>query len=438
MSSSSSAERPRPGVVGIAYSPTFLLHGSVLKRREAERPARLEAIRDVLVESGAWARLAQLPTRPATDEELCLVHSAAYVKRLSRLAALPSVDEQRARCKELMLEGEDLIFNEHTVSCARLAAGSCIEAVEAVLRRPQGDACASASASASEASASASEASPSTATAPIPPITRAIAVVRPPGHHAEAHCAQGFCVFNNVAVAARHAVARLNVQRLLVVDWDVHHGNGTQREFLHDARVLYASVHRHDAGRFYPRSELAGADTVGRGAAAGRTVNVAWSGGGHGDAEYQAAWDRVVLPVARAFAPELVLVSAGFDAARGDAMGECDVTPRGFAALTRQLVALPSAQGRIVLVLEGGYHLPSLSASVAACVDALLDPDPSLDPDPNPNPSPSDSNHDHDSDQDGQAAAFLRGVRESPVDPGALASIAATVKAHQPYWPGLT
>jgi histone deacetylase 6 len=143
-----------------------------------------------------------------------------------------------------------------------------------------------------------------------------MAIIRPPGHHAEAHHARGFCIINNVAVAASHARRALGARRVLVVDWDVHHGNGTQRMFLNDPTVLYFSVHRYDHGRFFPHSLDGAPEAVGAGPGEGFTVNVAWNGPGMGDGEYLEAWRRVLMPIARAFEPDLVLVSAGFDGAQ--------------------------------------------------------------------------------------------------------------------------
>ncbi|RHY90422.1 hypothetical protein DYB37_006849 [Aphanomyces astaci] len=175
------------------------------------------------------------------------------------------------------------------------------------------------------------------------------AIVRPPGHHAEPTHAMGFCMFNNVAVAAAAAVAKFGLKRVLILDWDIHHGNGTEHMFETDPTVLYCSLHRYDdQGAFYPGTGAP--DSVGSGAGTGFNVNVGWPGGGVGDAEYLAAFDSLLMPIFRAYAPELVLVSAGFDSALGDPLGRCRLTPPGYAHLTHMLSSL--AEGKIVLALE--------------------------------------------------------------------------------------
>jgi len=180
----------------------------------------------------------------------------------------------------------------------------------------------------------------------------------------------GFCLFNNVAVAARYAREKLRVRRVLIVDWDVHHGNGTHLTFESDPNVLYFSIHRHDNGKFFPDGPLGSAESVGKNGAEGRCVNVPWPHGGMKDADYLYAFERVLMPIAREFDPELVLVSAGFDAAEGDPIGGCHVTSRGYAQMTHLLRSL--AGGNLVIALEGGYNLSAISLGAAAVTAVLL------------------------------------------------------------------
>lgn len=222
----------------------------------------------------------------------------------------------------------------------------------------------------------------------------------------------GFCILNNVAVAARHLQKCGLAKRILILDWDIHHGNGTQKIFLSDPTVLFISLHRHDHGRFYPHGVEGSSSFVGEEPAMGFSVNVAWNGPGITDADYLAAFLRVVLPIAMDFQPDFVLVSAGFDAAEGDPIGQCKVTPRGFALMTHLLTTL--ANGKILLVLEGGYNIPGIAACAEACMRVLLgEPVATLPPSPD--------------------LAVLTETSSS-----ALHSIEATVRAQSKYWSART
>lgn len=308
--------------------------------KHMECPQRLIVIRSALEGARLVSRCLRVPCREATKEEICAVHSLQHVDDVDKIVGLETQGEIDAECNERY---NSVYMNSSSRRCASLAAGSAVALVKEVVSGA---------------------------------VENGIACVRPPGHHAEADQCCGFCVFNNVAIAAAAARQQMGVQRVLIVDWDVHHGNGTQKAFYEDGNVLYFSIHRYDDAAFFPCSKEAGPDHCGRGAGHGANVNVGWnvplsdSSGGMGDAEYLAAFRSVLLPLAREFAPELILVSAGYDAAKGERYG-CSVTPPTFGLMTRLLRGVcPS----VVLILEGGYSLPVLGRCVAACTAELLRP----------------------------------------------------------------
>src|SRR5262245_12691207 len=304
---------------GLLFDERFLLHRAPYDH--PEHPGRLAAIKELLDEEGLSARSVPMPARAATDEELLAIHTPEH------LAAIAATE--RSEFEQL---DPDTYTSRDSHAAARLAAGGLVDMVLAVARGE---------------------------------LSNGLALLRPPGHHAEADRAMGFCLFNNVAVAARAAQERGVAAKVLIVDWDLHHGNGTQHSFWDDPSVLYFSTHQFP---FYPGTGAI--EEVGGGEGRGFTVNVPWPGG-MGDAEYLAAFDRVLLPIARAFDPDLVLVSAGFDAAEGDLLGSMRISPGGYAAMTSRVLGL--AGGRAVLALEGGYNLDAISASAAACLRVLLD-----------------------------------------------------------------
>ena len=194
------------------------------------------------------------------------------------------------------------------------------------------------------------------------------AVVRPPGHHATPDSAAGFCLLNNVGIAASHAVTNLGLKRVLILDWDVHHGNGTQEMFYSDPRILYMSLHRYDHGAFYPSSTQANYDKVGSGLGLGFNVNIPWNDDTMGDAEYLLAFTKVVMPIVTEFKPQVILVSAGFDAAAGDPLSGYRCSPALYGKMTGSLVkAAPT-----VLALEGGYSLAAITESTVECGRAAL------------------------------------------------------------------
>uniref|UniRef100_A0A670YFQ6 Histone deacetylase 10 n=1 Tax=Pseudonaja textilis TaxID=8673 RepID=A0A670YFQ6_PSETE len=204
-----------------------------------------------------------------------------------------------------------------------------------------------------------------------------LTLIRPPGHHSQRSAANGFCIFNNVAIAAKYAQRKYGLQRILIVDWDVHHGQGIQYAFDDDPSVVYFSWHRFEHQKFWPCLSESNYDAVGQGKGRGFTINVPWNQVGMGNSDYLAAFLHVLLPIAFEFDPELVLISAGYDSGIGDPEGQMKATPECFSHLTHFLMNL--ANGKLCAVLEGGYHLRSLSESVCMTLKALLgDPLPPL------------------------------------------------------------
>ena len=341
----------------------------------AERPSRVQRVLERLAAAHLPTPLVLLPTpHLATDEELLRVHTKSYLKKLQRMVATapPHGDEssRNSRAHDRLVndmakdEFDSVFMCVKSLEAARAAAGASIEAVDAVMS------------SSSSSSSSSSPSSPSCETQSLDAVACAI---RPPGHHAEPHCAMGFCLLNNAALAARRAVDVHNARRVMVVDFDVHHGNGTQRVFWADERVFYVSVHRWDHAKFYPHGELDGApEAVGpeRTPAAGTTCNVAFSDEVMGDPDYAFAWERIVEPLVRQFDPELLVFSAGFDAARGDPIGGYDVTPACFGAMVARLVVASPLNGnkrrKSVLLLEGGYDVDTLGEAFESCVRGLF------------------------------------------------------------------
>ena len=315
--------RPTPETALLLDDPRFDAHAP--RAYHPERPERLLAARaaaENAARSGSvsWTAVA---AREATDDELSRVHAPAYVEELGKL-----------RGQEAILDA-DTYLAKGSVAAARLAAGGLVAMVDALLDGGVA--------------------------------TKGVALLRPPGHHARPAQAMGFCLLNNVAVAAAHARAR-GISRVAVIDFDVHHGNGTQEMFWNDPSVLYVSTHQWP---FYPGSGAA--NERGEGEGKGFTVNVPLSAGG-GDAIYRGAFERVVLPVLDAYAPELVLVSAGFDPAHRDPLAQMEVGDRAFGWMARALacVAAKSASGRMVLALEGGYDLVALEGGLGEAIAGMM------------------------------------------------------------------
>ena len=318
---------PNRGRAALFRSDTFREHDT---GGHPENAGRLVAIDDALEHLDLLGGRPGIPFTAAPDDALARVHDPRYIAGVRDFAARGGS----------WLDA-DTAVGPNSVDIAALAAGAGISAVDAAL---DGRA------------------------------TRGFVLGRPPGHHATPSRGMGFCLFNTVAIAAAHALSR-GVDRILIVDWDVHHGNGTQDAFYESDQVLFCSVHQWP---LYPGTGAATERGTGRGA--GYTINVPLAAGA-GDATYAEIFDRVIFPAAGAFQPELVLVSAGFDAHADDPLGGMLVTDRGFGDLARRVVqvAYTHADGRVVAILEGGYDPPALAASVVATLAALDGDDASLD-----------------------------------------------------------
>ena len=265
---------------------------------------------------------AVIEPRVATDEELARIHERDYLTLLAETAG-----------RAVALDA-DTFTSPETYEVARLAAGAAVTAVDYVLDHGRG--------------------------------TRALVMVRPPGHHAERNRAMGFCLFNNIAIAAAHARAR-GLARVAIVDYDVHHGNGTQWSFYDDPRVLFESSHQYP---FYPGTGAAG--DIGKGAGTGFTANFPLDAGAT-DADYERVYASAVVPILKQFRPELVLISAGFDAHADDPLGGMRLSTAQFGRLNAMIVDAADAccEGRIVAITEGGYDLQAVAASLQATIDAF-------------------------------------------------------------------
>ena len=309
--------------LGFVTDEIYLKHRTGLGH--PERPERLKAIVDRLKEAGLWESLVHIPAAMAGKSDVALVHNPYYIKT--------AADDVRQGLSVLST-GDTMICSD-SFDAAMMAVGGGMVACDAVM--------------AGQA-------------------RRAFCAVRPPGHHATPDGGMGFCIFNNIAIAARHLQRTHGVKTVLIVDWDVHHGNGTQDAFYDDADVMFFSVHQS------PRYPGTGAECeIGYGAGEGATINAPLPGGCDDDV-YMRAFQERLLPAAKAFGPDMVLISAGFDAHEDDPIGGMNVTADGFAAMTQIVreIADECCDGRIVSLLEGGYGLAGLADSVEAHVRAMM------------------------------------------------------------------
>nr|XP_020480994.1 histone deacetylase 10 [Monopterus albus] len=305
-----------------------------------EVPERLTVSYEALVESGLADRCMSIPVREATDADILLVHSEDYLDAV-KTTPYKTLEE----LKEFTLQFGDVYFHPNIYHCAKLAAGAALQLVDSVLTGK---------------------------------MRNGMALVRPPGHHSMCSAASGFCVFNNVAIAAKYAKQKYGVKRVLIVDWDIHHGQGVQYCFEDDPSVLYFSWHRYEHQKYWPHLRESDFDIVGKEKGAGFNINVPWNKVGMQNSDYLSVFFHILLPVAYEFSPDLVLVCAGFDSGIGDPEGKMCATPDIFAHLTHLLMNL--AGGKVCAVLEGGYNLTSLAQSVCQTVQTLLG-------DPVPRPS---------------------------------------------------
>ena len=311
------------GKTGFVYHPAYLEHD--MGAGHPESPNRLRAIMQQLEQSGTAARLTRIEPREAEDEWITQIHTPLYLAMLKTQAPTNG---------RISLD-PDTSMSPGSLTAAYLAAGGALAAVDAIMSRQ---------------------------------VDQAFCAVRPPGHHAEAGHAMGFCLFNNVAIAARYAQKKHGLTRVLIVDWDVHHGNGTQHSFENDPSVLFFSTHQ------YPHYPGTGRESErGRGAGEGFTINVPMEAGEGGE-EYREIFQKSLVPTADSFKPEFVIVSAGFDAHKDDPLGNMGLTEEGYLNLTGIVagIAKRHAGGRMLSSLEGGYHLTALATSVDRHIQALL------------------------------------------------------------------
>ncbi|EME47335.1 histone deacetylase hda1-like protein [Dothistroma septosporum NZE10] len=321
-----------------------------------EDPRRIHAIYEAFVNAGlAWREgqsgpssdyyMGRIDARMVTREEVCRVHTVEHFNWVQSLRTL-TTDELKEERQYPDHQNDSIYLSTSTPYCAALSAGGAIEACRAVV---------------------------------LGKVKNVFAVIRPPGHHAEREDAKGFCFYDNCSIATKACQAEFGekCRKVFILDWDVHHGNGIQEANYDDPNVLYISLHMHKKGSFYPEhsyrdNRVAYGDHLhcGSGAGLGKNVNIPWSKQGMGDADYIYAFQQIVMPIAIDFDPDLVVIAAGFDAAEGDMLGGCKVSPAGYAHMTHMLMSL--ADGKMAVCLEGGYNLESISRSATAVARTMM------------------------------------------------------------------
>jgi|SRR5579885_3304192 acetoin utilization deacetylase AcuC-like enzyme len=325
----------------LIYDPIFLEH--LTPAEHPDRPERLSRVIETLQALNWMERegLVHLAPRAASEEELALIHDPAYIRRVQHAAERTARLEAESGRKTRFF-ATDTYVSAQSYNAALYAAGAPLTAIDAILRGE---------------------------------VKNAYCLVRPPGHHALADSAMGFCLFNNVAIAARYAIEKHGLERVMIIDYDVHHGNGTQDAFYADPRVLYFSTHQ---APFYPGTGLS--DELGEGPGLGTTINVPLPATTDFHV-YDAVFRQVMAPAADRFNPQLILVSAGFDAHWADPLGQMYLSTAAFARLNGTIIELANllCDGRLVLVQEGGYNLDAMAACGATCVNLLLGDDAAVD-----------------------------------------------------------
>jgi histone deacetylase 6 len=363
-------DRPRPAKfnnlpyvssqTGLVYDVRMRFHVEVKPQENdvhPEDPRRIYAIFEAFVSAGlAWTPdatgpadyyMGRIDAREVTKAEVCLVHTEKHWDWIQTLSSKTADElEYELQHPGLQSQMDSVYLSPNTPFCAALSAGGAIEACRALM---------------------------------LGKVKNVFAVIRPPGHHAEREDIKGFCFYDNVSIATKVCQREFGEQcrRVFILDWDVHHGNGIQQANYDDPNVLYVSLHVHKNGTFYPeksyrdnREHYGDYLHCGRGAGEGRNVNIPWSKLGMGDADYIYAFQQVVMPIATEFNPDLVIIAAGFDAAEGDMLGGCHVTPAGYAHMTHMLMSL--AGGKVAVCLEGGYNLDSIARSACAVGRTLM------------------------------------------------------------------
>lgn len=308
--------------VGYVYDPVYLQHDTGY---HSENASRLTATMTYLEKTGMLAELNLIKPRAATIDEIAAVHDREYISYVAYVA------KKGGAWVEV-----DTVMSPGSYDAAIYAAGGVMSAADEVMQGKVGS---------------------------------AFALVRPPGHHATFDRAMGFCIFNNIAVATKYVLKQYNLERIAIIDFDVHHGNGTQDAFNDDPRVLYGSVHQYP---HYPGTGKA--EDTGATAGQGTILNVPMPAGS-GDHEYLSVFEKIVVPVVRRYQPQLIMVSAGYDIHWADELAQMQMTTSGIAGIVRFIKQLAdeSCRGKIVLALEGGYNLEALSTSIKATFDVLMD-----------------------------------------------------------------